>query len=154
MKLAHNSGYISRAIGGLVITLTFFGSLLRTQYHPWLPVNELSVLGGKAKSEIDTGELLLSAANDVSKEKYKLAEEKLSTVLTFDPDNVYAREILSRVNSHFGEIEEQITKTLAVLKNQPDWQAAWIKLADLYEKVGEDELSTEAKEKAKRLKTS
>lgn len=154
MKLAHNSGNIFSAIVGLVITLTFFGSLLQTQYNQWLPVNESGVLGNKARRQIDAGELLISAANDVSGERFKSAEEKLTTILTFDPDNAYAREILNRVNLHFEEIEAQIAKTLVILENQPDWQAAWIKLAGLYEKVGKSKLAIEAKERAKHLKVS
>ena len=48
-------------------------------------------------------------------------------------------------------IQEEIAKTQEILKNRPDYSAAWLRLSVLYDQLGENNLAREAKENAQKL---
>lgn len=113
-----------------------------------------NVLGEKKANGVDTRKLNKEAADDFAGGRTFEAEKKLKTVLEFKPANSYALTMMGKVNANSQEIEFEINKTLEILNKQPDWQEAWFRLADLYERSGQTEMADYAKEKAKELKTT
>lgn len=112
------------------------------------------VLGTQKGPGVDIKDLLSQAAGDIETQRISAAREKLSIVLAFEPKNPYALEMTRKVQVQLDELEAEISMTLSILNKQPNWKEAWIKLADLYDKAGNVELASDAREKAKSLKTS
>lgn len=165
MKLTHNFRRISRNKGKnfenicrwfavLAVLIIFSIGLLFTSFGDFLRNDGNYVLGSKSKQGIDIKELVNRAALDISQENFKEASRRLAIVLEFEPSNVYAIEMNRKLVLQIKEIEKDILKTTKIVEMQPNWREAWIKLADLYEKAGNSKLATEAREKAKGLKTS
>ena len=50
-----------------------------------------------------------------------------------------------------GEVEAEITKTIDVIHVRPDYSGAWLRLAVLYGELGQDGLSKNALETARKL---
>lgn len=49
------------------------------------------------------------------------------------------------------DVWREIEKTRAIIERRPDYAAAWLRLAVLYEQVGENELASIAREQVNRL---
>lgn len=153
-KLASNYGNVSRSIIGLIVVFFFLISLFFGKIGGFLEFNNLKVLGGKFQPDLDVQKLVNEAALDISTQNFKNARGKIATVLVFDPDNVYALEMNRKLVVQISEINEEISETIRVVKMQPNWREAWLKLADLYDKAENDDLASEARKKARILKTS
>lgn len=113
-----------------------------------------NVLGGKKTNGLDTRELIKEAADDLTSGNTAGAKAKIRSVLAFEPENSYALRMISDIDSNSSEIETEINRTLEILKKQSDWQEAWFRLSDLYERSGQLEMADYAREKAKVLKTT
>ncbi len=95
---------------------------------------------------LDRADLYLSRG-DVKK-----AEGEINSILVFWPGNVFALEKLSKIKDK-KETYLEISKVEDTIKKRPDYKAAWIKLADLYENVGRVDLAREARSRAYKLTT-
>lgn len=103
---------------------------------------------------VDIDDYLKSASEDVAYGRITEARQKLNIILEFEPDNKYAFQIFNNLFGESDDIEKQISRTLTIINIQPNWKDAWVRLADLYEKAGNPKLATEARERARGLKTS
>lgn len=135
----------------LVIVLSTFFSLL---YFRNDGLARKNVLGEKKSNGVDTRQLVEEAADDLADGRPFEAEKKLKIVLGFKPANSYALAMMAKVSSNSQEIEFEINRTQEILSKQPDWQEAWFRLADLYERSGQAEMADYARGKAKVLKTT
>lgn len=135
----------------LVMALTAF---FLFSYFKNETLEQKNVLGEKKSNGVDTRQLVEEAADDLADGRPFEAEKKLKTVLEFKPANSYALAMMAKVSSNSQEIEFEINKTLEILTKQPDWQEAWFRLADLYERSGQAEMADYARGKAKVLKTT
>lgn len=88
----------------------------------------------------------------LSRGDLKNAEIEVSEALVFDSKNIYALEKFSKIKNP-NETYREIIKLEKTLMIRPDYQAAWLKLANLYENVGRDDLAGGAREKAAKLTT-
>lgn len=165
MKLTHNFRRISRNLGKnfenigrwfavLSVLVIFSIGLLFTNFGDFLRNDANYVLGSKSRQGIDIKELVNRAALSISRQNFKEAGRELAIILEFEPNNVYAIEMNRKLESRVKEVEFEILKTLKIVEMQPNWREAWIKLAELYEKVGNSELAEDARQKARGLKTS
>src|SRR3989344_8095143 len=85
-------------------------------------------------------------------QKLNLAREELQIALIINPKNSFAQKQLLTVNKlETPNIQEEISKTQEILKNRPDYSAAWLRLSVLYDQLGENNLAREAKENAQKL---
>lgn len=82
----------------------------------------------------------------------KKAEGEISEALVFSPTNIYALEKLFKIKDS-DETYGEITRVEETLQKRPDYQAAWLKLANLYENIGRDDLADGARAKAAKLTT-
>lgn len=166
MKLTHNSRNFSRKVFNEFGTLTrfiiifgvlaiFFLSWFFESSNIFFKQNE-SVSGAKSAKtqDVDIKMNLVQAAQDAASGKINEAREKLKIVLEFEPDNIYANDMNSKITREFEGVEKEISRTLQIINLQPNWKEAWVKLADLYDKAGNAKLAAEAREKARSLKTS
>lgn len=135
----------------LVILLTAFFTF---SYFKKDGLEHKNVLGEKKANGVDPRQLIKEAADDLAGGRSFEAEKKLKTVLEFKPANSYALTMMGKVNANSQEIEFEINKTLEILTKQPDWQEAWFRLADLYERSGQAEMANYARGKANVLKTT
>lgn len=135
----------------LVLTLTAF---FLFSYFKNETLEQKNVLGEKKANGVDTRQLIKEAADDLAGARPFEAEKKLKIILEFKPANSYALTMMGKVNASSQEIEFEINRTLEILTKQPDWQEAWFRLADLYEKSGQAEMADYARGKAKVLKTT
>lgn len=149
-----NSENIIKGVAVLMVSIIFSIGLLFADIGDFLRNNGSHVLGSKSRQDIDIQGLVNQTALDISNKNFREANKHLSIVLEFDPSNVYALEMNRKLDSQVREIEVEILRTLKIVELQPNWKEAWLKLADLYEKVGKSELAEEARERAKGLKTS
>lgn len=81
------------------------------------------------------------------------AKAQLKNAYQFDKKNVYVNSMLLGTIVNGSELKSELAKTKGVVEKRPDWAAAWIKLAGLYEMAGKAELAREAQLKAESLKT-
>jgi|SRR3989344_6051807 len=80
------------------------------------------------------------------------AQEEAKVALELNPSNLYAAKVLFRLNEKDStELQSEILTINSILRKRPDYQAAWLKLATLYEKIGDYKSAQEAREKAKLL---
>lgn len=166
MKLTHNFrsfprkefsefGILTRFILIFSILALFFLSLFSELSSTFFRLNK-SVASAKSTraQDVDINKFLEQAAEDAASSRINEAKQKLKIVLEFDPNNIYANEMNNNLVRELDGVESEISRTLAVINLQPNWKEAWIKLADLYEKAGNSKLASEAREKARSLKTS
>lgn len=96
--------------------------------------------------------LLLGKAYELARQgRYDKAQENLMTVLQFEPNNVYANELLAKVLIDSKQTDRDILKMTDVTGKRPDYKAAWTKLANLYEINGETDNARKAREIADKL---
>ena len=163
MKLTHNLRNISRikASGekiakAIVIGLIFAGiAFFQTNYQPIFdndPLERKKVLSADAnlylRDAVDYFEKYLGENEEGEQER---AIEKLKAFLEIDPDNPYALRLIRtlKVDDEY-EIDQQISKTLEVLGERPDYAAAWLRLSMLYKQKGEDSQAQDALREAKK----
>lgn len=90
----------------------------------------------------------------INKDKVELenALGEIGLTLELQPTNPYSLRLLGTLKKQNGqEVEEQIEKTQQVLSARPDYAAAWLRLAVLYQQKGEGELANAALDRAKKL---
>lgn len=82
----------------------------------------------------------------------KVTVEELLNYLSVKPNDPYALSLLKKLSSNnSSKIEEEIKETEAIIKNRPDYAAAWFRLSILYSQIGREDLSKDALEHAKKL---
>ena len=166
MKLTHNFRNYYRkvfskfeTISRLVLVLLVFAIFLFSLFFIPADLNFIkseSVKGAVSvqNGNVDVSKFLAQAAEDIALGRMNEARQKIDIVLEFDPSNIYANEMHSNLTGSHRDVEREISQTLQVIKLQPNWREAWVKLADLYERAGNPKLAAEAREKARGLKTS
>lgn len=137
-----------------VVMVVFLSCLLISRPKSLFGLSEQSILGTKKGPGVDLKDLLNQASGDIEAQRIGEAREKLSIVLAFEPKNAYAMEMTRKIQVQLDELEAEIVNTLSILDKQPNWKEAWLKLGDLYERAGNMELASGAREKARGLKTS
>jgi len=80
------------------------------------------------------------------------ALEEAKVAQQLDPQNLNAQRLILRLNKeNSAEIKKEIQQVATIVKNRPDYQAAWLKLAALYEKLGDEKNAHDARNRAKLL---
>lgn len=80
------------------------------------------------------------------------ALEEARVARQLNGQNLNAQRLLGRLNAaNSAEIKKEIQDVVAVVKARPDYQAAWLKLAALYEKLGDEVNASNARSRAKLL---
>ena len=80
------------------------------------------------------------------------ALEEAKVAQQLDPQNLNAQRLILRLNKeNSAEIKKEIQQVATIVKNRPDYQAAWLKLATLYEKLGNEKGADDARNRAKLL---
>lgn len=146
--------YLPSVLRTFFVALIIFAVILLVKNEKRLFESQTSkrnVLGKNSKPSINISELLSGSADDISAGRYNIAENNLAVVLQFDPYNVYAARMIEDVRLKKVDLNAQINEMLDVVRKQPGWEAAWLRLALLYEQVGETELAKEAKVSAHHL---
>lgn len=96
--------------------------------------------------------LLLDRSYELIRQgKYDEAQDNLMIVLQFEPNNVYANELLAKVLVDSKQTDKNILKLKDVTDKRPDYKAVWTKLAILYELNGDFENARKARETADKL---
>ena len=169
-KLPQNSRNISRKLLNyhlwlrLTVTLTIFGFLTiviakshyQTSLEQPMPIKPLTSKSASANSHVIYASRLINEFNQSQNpQKLNLAREELEMALTVSPKNTYAQKQLLIVNKlETPNIQEEIAKTIEILKIRPDYSTAWLRLSILYDQLGENNLAKEAKEKALKLNSN
>lgn len=82
----------------------------------------------------------------------KQAKEEVTLALTLNSKNRNAFALLKRLDREDSpEIVQDIQSTLEVLKKRPDYSSAWLRLAILYDEIGDMEKAKDAREHLKVL---
>lgn len=81
-----------------------------------------------------------------------LAGFEVNEALSQDSQNIYLLELYKKVNlGNKKQIEQELALTKRVLETRPDYAGAWMRLAIIYDQLGEDELAIEARNRARKL---
>lgn len=82
----------------------------------------------------------------------KKAQKEIEAALENDPNNGYALRLLKYFQKIPEEdVDQEIVKTQEILKQRPDYAAAWLRLALLYQKIGAEKQADEALKEARQL---
>lgn len=116
-------------------------------------VTENIELNPRTYSRVSQSKLSLKkAAEAITLGKVSEAREVLLSILSKEPDNDYAKSLLLPLEpENRAAAEAEIVKVKAILDSQPNYRAAWEKLAYLYDDIGEKGLADAAREKADNL---
>lgn len=68
-----------------------------------------------------------------------------------NPQKQQSSQVLGEETEVRVDVREEIARTKAVLESRPDYAAAWLRLAILYEQMGEIELAADARNTAVKL---
>ena len=80
------------------------------------------------------------------------ALEEARVAQQLNGQNLNAQRLILRLNKeNSAEIKKEIQQVATIVKNRPDYQAAWLKLAALYEKLGDEKNAHDARNRAKLL---
>ena len=80
------------------------------------------------------------------------ALEEARVAQQLNGQNLNAQRLILRLNKeNSAEIKKEIQQVATIVKNRPDYQAAWLKLATLYEKLGNEKGADDARNRAKLL---
>lgn len=85
--------------------------------------------------------------------QYGQAQKQLVVAYEFDKKNVYIGSALSRLLINSEDIRTEIERTLQTVANRPDYVAAWVRLASLYESIGDIDRAEQARLMGENLKT-
>ena len=170
MKFPQNSRNISRKFLNYDLwlrsaaTLTILGFLTiviaksHYQTSPEQPISKKPLADNSvsANSHVIYASRLINEFNkSQNPQKLNLAREELQMALIVSPQNTYAQKQLLIVNKlGTPNIQEEIAKTIEILKIRPDYSAAWLRLSVLYDQLGENDLEKEEKEKALKLNSN
>lgn len=132
-----------RVLLGIFIA-SFFASYLFFQNN-----SNRQVLGESLKIDPANTKVRLQFARELlAQGKEAEARENLKTLLLFDPKNTYASDMLSDNLSNSKEIKMDLEATIEVTNKRPDYKAAWERLSNLYEILGDFENARVARERA------
>ncbi len=111
--------------------------------------NRSSVAGSHLRLALNyTSNYLASQSESDAKE----AQKEIEAALESDPRNGYALRLLKYFQKIPEEdLDQEIVKTQEILKQRPDYAAAWLRLALLYQKIDAEKQADEALKKARQL---
>ena len=170
MILPHNLRNISRKLLNyhlwlrLTATFTIFGflTIVITKSHYQTSLKQPISTKPLTSKSVNTNSHVIYASRLINEfrksqnpQNLNLAREELKIALTVSPKNTYALKQLLIVNKlETPNIQEEIAKTIEILKIRPDYSTAWLRLSILYDQLGENNLAKEAKEKALKLNSN
>lgn len=80
------------------------------------------------------------------------ARTEIEEGLALNPQNIFLLDLYKKVSLGDTEkIERELEVTKRVLETRPDYAGAWIRLALIYEQLGNAKLADEARSRARRL---
>lgn len=148
MNLPHNLRIIPR----IVFIFAIIGALVLVLIGMIQQPRQEGVTTTTSEETLD--ERLARVEQLISTNEYDTARSELHEILVFWPTNTYALTLLTRLSVDKNQIWEEINRVRQIVAVQPDYKAAWETLANLYERVEEEDLARDAREKTQSLKAS
>lgn len=131
----------------VLVVLTFAYLVINTSGPPYgqEQFNKIREVSGERVQ-------LRNALMHLTRGENDLAGFEVNEALSQDSQNIYLLELYKKVNlGNKKQIEQELALTKRVLETRPDYAGAWMRLAIIYDQLGEDELAIEARNRARKL---